>query len=57
MITSQQKALSSIRMALSGDTRKTWQYILSQLKALGHTPPEDVSLESWTLRTAKELIE
>ncbi len=57
MITSNQKALSSLKMVISGDTRKTWQYALTQLKALGHVPPDDVNLESWAIRTAKELIE
>ncbi len=56
-MTTNEKTLNDIKLALSGNTAQTWNYIVGLLGKLGHYPPDGENKESWALATARRLVE
>lgn len=52
-----EKILNDIKIALSGNTNHTWNYIFKLLETLGHTPLDGDDRQAWAIKTARRLVE
>jgi hypothetical protein len=56
-MTSNEKTLKDIKLALDGNTAQTWNYIVKLLGKLGYYPPDGENRQSWAIATARRLME